>query len=103
VARRYGPAQRRPNLRGESLVRRRLSTSPYCHFCGRRVFNPRNRAEAPSGRVAALDFAKESRAGADYDEHNSVLVCEECHAARRSMSAEAFLSRAQQLRALPDE
>jgi len=94
---RYNRPTRLPVLTGDAFLRRRLSIEPHCHWCRRKVFNPRNKAQVDAALVAAVDY-KDPRGDSD-DERNCVLVCTECKEARSKLDQSAFGKRIQSLRA----
>jgi len=94
---RYRRPGRLPVLAGDAFLRRRLTLDPHCHWCRRRVYNPRNRAQAPAGQVAVVDY-KNPDGDIDND-RNCLVVCTECKEARVKMDRAAFGKRIQGLRA----
>ena len=92
----YRRPGRLPTLTGEAFLRRRLSVDPHCHWCRRRVYNVRDKAQVPSGQVGDVDY--KNPAGDVDNEHNCLLVCTECKAARKYMDQAAFNKRIQGLR-----
>ena len=94
---RYNRPGRLPALTGGAFLRRRLTLDPYCHWCRRRVYHPRTRAQAPAGQVADVDY-KDPGGDAD-NERNCLLVCTSCKEARKQLSQADFGKHIQTLRA----